>query len=127
MNNAQLASKILSILQLENQPIALSFVENVPNGIQTFDQEVPSACTFWRKADSGVFFAPAQKHYNCPVGALTMGFDLPENVQKELMGFVHKMVSSDYLVMEEAEKIPTSKTKKAGIVYGQSQRISDGG
>ena len=34
----------------------------------------------WRRAEAGVFFAPAVRHYHCAVGAMTMGFDLPEQV-----------------------------------------------
>ena len=33
----------------------------------------PAACSFWRKAEAGVFYASAAQHLNCPIGAMTMG------------------------------------------------------
>ncbi|MCI0529959.1 MAG: DUF169 domain-containing protein, partial [Nitrospira sp.] len=90
----------------------------VPAGIEVFDQAVPSACTFWWKAASQVFYAPAEKHFNCPIGAMTLGFDMPEAVQQELMGFVQKMSGAGYIAPGEPEKIPTLKKKHIGVVYG---------
>lgn len=86
--------------------------------METFDQEVPSACAFWRKAETNVFYASAEKHFNCPIGAMTIGFDMPTNVQENLMGVVQKMFGSGYLSPEETAKIPSVKKKKSGIVYG---------
>lgn len=118
MNYAHAAEELTSKLNLSSPPVALSFVETAPEGLPTFEQEVPSACSFWRKAESGVFYAPAEKHYNCPIGTMTMGFDMPEEVQQNLMGFVQMMTGNGYITPEEPAHIPTEKTKKSGIVYG---------
>jgi len=105
-------------LGLDVPPIALSFAEAAPPGVQTFEHEVPSACTFWRKAETNVFYAPASKHFNCPIGAMTMGFDMPSNVRENLMQVVEKMFGAGYISPEETGKIPSVKKKKSGIVYG---------
>lgn len=118
MNSPQLAEKLASQLRLDTPPIALSFVETAPVGVQVFDQEVPSACTFWRKAEAGVFYASAEKHFNCPIGAMTMGFDMPDSVQQQLGGFVEKMTGCGYIAAEEPGSIPSVKKSKTGIVYG---------
>jgi uncharacterized protein (DUF169 family) len=118
MNYAQAAEDLTSKLGLTSPPVALSFVEAAPEGMQTFEQEVPSACSFWRKAESGVFYASAEKHYNCPIGTMTMGFDMPEEVQQNLMGFVQMMTGNNYITPEEPAHIPTVKAKNSGIVYG---------
>jgi uncharacterized protein (DUF169 family) len=83
-----------------------------------FDEEVPSACTFWRQAEIGLFYAPAEKHFNCPIGAMTMGFDMPKEVQEKLMGVVEMMCGAGYISPEEVARIPTAGKKKSGIVYG---------
>ena len=71
MNYDNIATGISSLLQLASPPVAMSFVEAAPTGMAVFDQEVPSACTFWRKAETELFYAPAEKHFNCPIGAMT--------------------------------------------------------
>jgi uncharacterized protein (DUF169 family) len=118
MDYGVLAQEITSKLSLASPPIAIAFVETAPAGIPTFDQAVPSACTFWRRAEAGVFYASAEQHFNCPVGAMVMGFEMPEAVQQQLMGFVEKMCGCGYLSPEEPAKIPTVTKRKSGIVYG---------
>ena len=118
MNYDNIATGISSRLQLASPPVAMSFVEAAPTGMAVFDQEVPSACTFWRKAETELFYAPAEKHFNCPIGAMTMGFDLPKEVRQNLMGAVEMMCAAGYISPEEAALIPSVKKKKSGIVYG---------
>lgn len=118
MKYENIAAGISSRLQLASPPVALSFVEAAPTGMAVFDQEVPSACTFWRKAETEMFYAPAEKHFNCPIGAMTMGFDMPKEVQQNLMEVVKMMCGAGYISPEEAARIPSVKKKKSGIVYG---------
>ncbi len=118
MDYSKAAEELTSKFGLTSPPVALSFVEAAPESLPTFDREVPSACSFWRAAEAGVFYAPAEKHYNCPVGTMTMGFDMPEEVQQNLMGYVQLMTGSGYISPEEPAHIPTVKKKKGGIVYG---------
>jgi uncharacterized protein (DUF169 family) len=118
MHYTQISEEISSQLSLDSPLIALAFVETPPTGVQTFVGEVPSACTFWREAASRVFYASADQHFNCAIGAMTMGFDMPPTVQEQLMGTVQKMCDCGYLSPEEPEKIPGIQKKKSGIVYG---------
>ena len=79
---------------------------------------MPSACTFWRQAERGTFFAAAGQHFNCPVGSMVMGFELPAEVGERLGGLVQSMCDLSYLSMDEAAKIPSTGKHSAGIVYG---------
>jgi uncharacterized protein (DUF169 family) len=114
----EVSERISSGLQLTSPPIALSFIEEPPAGMTEFEGQVPSACTFWRKAESDVFYAAAEKHFNCPIGAMTMGFEMPQEVQQQLMGLVQMMTGCGYITPEEAAKIPSINKPKKGIVYG---------
>lgn len=118
MLNNQLAEAITAGLGLEKGPVAMTFVEAAPEGVNSFEQVVPSACTLWRRAEEGVFYASAERHFNCPIGAMTMGFEMPAEVQQELMGLVEFMVDKDYLGGDEPPNIPSVKKPKKGIVYG---------
>ena len=118
MSNRTIAEGVASMLSLNTPPIGLAFVEAAPKGVETFNAEVPSACTLWRRAESQVFYAAAEKHFNCPIGAMTMGFDLPKEVGQQLSGLVQMMCDCGYISGEEPAKIPGVKKKKSGIVYG---------
>ena len=118
MNNAAIASKLQTMLGLSRTPVALTWVDAPPDMVQTVDRPVPSACTFWTLAESDVFYAPDATHSNCPVGAMTMGFELTEQTQTNLMTIVEKMISDVYLGSEEPPVIPTMQSPAQGIVYG---------
>lgn len=118
MDYGKAAEVVTSQFGLDTPLIALTFVDTIPEGIPTCSQAVPSACAFWRQAEAGVFYASAEQHYHCPIGVMTMGFALPQQVQQELMGLAQMMIGCGYLKASEAEKIPAVQKDKIGIVYG---------
>jgi uncharacterized protein (DUF169 family) len=115
------ATRLTTTLGLQTKPIALALADAPPAGVRTFEGSVPSACTFWRRAESAVFYATAAQHFRCPVGAMVMGFEMPNDVQAELMGLVGVMVEGGYLGADEASSIPKLPRKSAGVVYGPLQ------
>ncbi len=118
MDQVRIAEQHATTLSLREPAVALAFVDSAPAGIPALDEQVPSACAMWRKAETKVFYAPAESHFNCPVGSMTMGFDLPEAVKNELMGLVGKMCECGYFSADEPAKMPTVHRKSQGIVYG---------
>lgn len=118
MDQHAAAGRIAAGLGLDVPIIGLAFVDAVPAGVAPFAGEVPAACAFWRRAETGVFYAPAAKHLNCPIGAMTMGFELPDQTQQQLMDVVTMMCEAGYIGPDEPAQIPTTGRKVAGIVYG---------
>lgn len=118
MNMPDVARQLTDKLELDKPPIGLAFVASKPDGVDDFDGAVPSACSFWPRAQTSTFYASAEQHFNCPVGALTMGFELPDSVRDGLMGLVQKMCADAYLVESEAGAIPHVGAAHGGIVYG---------
>ena len=118
MNHASTAQQLSGLLSLQHPPVALAFTDQPPDGIAPTSKAVPSACTFWRQAEQGVFYAAAAQHFNCPVGSMVMGFELPPEVGEQLGGLVQSMCDASYLSMDEAAKIPSVDRHSAGIVYG---------
>jgi uncharacterized protein (DUF169 family) len=114
----EVATKLSESLSLERPPVALAFVTECPAGIERFGAEVPSACTFWKRAEDAVFYASAEQHLNCPIGAMTMAFELREDVQQNLMRLVELMGAEQYLEMDEPPAIPNVGSGHTGIVYG---------
>lgn len=115
---ADLAAILEERLSLDLPPVALALVTEQPAGIPRSEEHLPSACSFWRRAEHGTFYASAEDHLNCPIGAMVMGFELPEATTSELMGLIQQMCSISYIKPEEVPHIPTFQKKAAGIVYG---------
>ncbi|HEY6324511.1 MAG TPA: DUF169 domain-containing protein [Thermoanaerobaculia bacterium] len=118
MENRRLAGELTSQLGLDIPPVALAFADSQPEGIPAAADAVPSACTFWREAESRVFYAPAAAHANCPIGMMTMGFEMSPEVHEQLMQLVGMACGCGYIAGDEPGKIPTVGKRHAGIVYG---------
>lgn len=118
MSNNTIAERLTTGLALEIPPIALTFTDTPPDGVASPDHPVPSACAFWRLAEQGVFYAPADAHNNCPIGAMVMGFPLTEQLQQQLGELVTSMCDTTYITPEEGDKIPGVQPSAAGILYG---------
>ena len=123
MNRQAIAADLCTHLNLDIPPVALAFLDQPPAGTDATQPVAPSACAFWRRAEQDVFFVPAQEHFNCPVGAMVMGFDLPEAVSAELMGLVGKMTACGYVDPDEPGRIPVNKKASKGILYGPLARF----
>jgi uncharacterized protein (DUF169 family) len=118
VQNDAIATSLTSLLGLERQPIALGFASSPPADVAAAPAAGPSSCSFWTMADQGMFYASAAEHFNCPVGAMVMGFGLPPEVGEQLQGLVKTMCENNYLSPDEAAEIPTVQRQSAGIVYG---------
>src|SRR5215472_7191172 len=118
MDHATTAQRLSTLLSLRHPPVALAFTDTPPEGVPQASQPVPSSCTFWRQAEEGTFYATAAQHFNCPVGSMVMGFEMPADVNEQLGGLVQMMCDASYLSMEEAAKIPSTGKNSAGILYG---------
>lgn len=118
MSNQTLAERLSTALGLDIRPIGLTFTDTPPEGIAAPSRAVPSACGFWRLAEHGVFYAPAEAHNNCPIGAMVMGFPLTEALHAQLGELVTSMCECTYLSPDEGDKIPGVQPSAAGILYG---------
>jgi uncharacterized protein (DUF169 family) len=118
MDNAQLAQTLTDGLRLERPPVALAFVDQPPAEVTARASAAPSACTFWRRAEQELFYAGPADHYECPIGALTMGFPLPPEEAPKAEELVGTMVGLGYFNMEEVAHLPGVTRPHQGIVYG---------
>jgi uncharacterized protein (DUF169 family) len=83
-----------ALLGLTTPPVAVAFVGAPPAGIAHTTKAAPSTCSFWRHAEQRVFYAAAPQHFNCEIGALVMGFDLPEHIMHNLGGLIEIMTAN---------------------------------
>ena len=116
-------SSLAELLHLESPPVAVTFVETPPAGVQRVASSEPAGCGYWRRAAAGeVFFTVADDHKRCPVGAHTHHVPLSALEESELMGLVKTMVDLSYLKMEEVPKIPRRQSPLQAAVYAPLSR-----
>jgi len=112
------ADSLAQKLGLNHAPIGIAFLEEAPGGVKHYEEAVPSACTFWKAAEQELFYATASDHYNCPIGAITQGFQIPQPVSDSAMSLIQMMGKISYLEAAEASNVPTVEKKHSVIVYG---------
>jgi uncharacterized protein (DUF169 family) len=106
------------ILNLEQRPVAISFLDQPPAAVEKFAGSEPSGCSFWRLAAQGrTFYTVPSDHYNCPVGSYTHKIELPPDRAQELPDILGTMTNLGYLKMEEVPGIPVLSETPKVIVY----------
>jgi uncharacterized protein (DUF169 family) len=111
--------RFVKSLQLQQPPVGLAFVDTVPGDVPATHRRVPSACTFWRLAEQGVFYAGAGDHQECPIGMLTMGFTMPASDQQRAQSLVETMASVEYFSPAEVAALPVVEKPHQYIIYGR--------
>src|SRR5262245_40196859 len=115
---AKFEKRLTEVLRLTHRPVAITFRETPPPGVEPLDGTQPSSCSFWRLASAGrVFYTVPSDHYNCPVGSYTHNIPLPKERETELTSTLSLMVNAGYLKMEEVPGIPRLQTTPAVAVY----------
>src|SRR5579862_3772899 len=105
-------------LRLRRRPIAVSFLDQEPPGIERFRGTEPSGCAFWRLAAEGrVFYTVPSDHFNCAVGAYTHNIALSPEREKETEQTLKMMFDLGYVKPEEVPQIPRLAKTPAAIVY----------
>jgi uncharacterized protein (DUF169 family) len=120
----ELSAKLVEWLSLTLPPVAVAFRDQAPDGVANAERPVPSGCAFWRAGEMDVFYATAHQHFNCPVGAMVMGFELPSHIQNELGITVETMCEVGYFDPAEAASLPLVRSGRKGAVYGPLADIS---
>lgn len=119
----ELTQRFTELLQAKHVPIGLRFVEDAPESIEHQVRQIPSACTFWRLGEQGVFYADANDHQQCPIGMMTMGFTMPAEAQQRAQGLVETMANVRYFSPEEVSALPVVKKPHQYIVYGRLDQL----
>jgi uncharacterized protein (DUF169 family) len=119
MNQLMLLEGTLNAeLDLSHRPVAVSFLDSPPDGVEKFIGSEPSGCSYWRLAGQGrSFYTVPSDHYNCAIGSHTHSISLPQERQKELSDTLSFMSDIGYVRMEEVGKIPTLPKQPNVVAY----------
>jgi len=119
LDYASISARLVESLGLDRAPVALRFGAGKPPDIPLAPVAVKSSCGFWRQAEGRVFYAAAADHFNCPVGSMVMGFQLPPELAEQLGDLVKFMCGECYFTEEEAAQIPRVRKQGPGVLYGE--------
>ncbi|MGH9451652.1 MAG: DUF169 domain-containing protein [Terriglobia bacterium] len=123
MNYSGVANALTEGLGLAHPPIGLAFLEEPPAGIPRYDKAVPAACAFCKAAQTSLFYATAEDHYNCPIGTITQGFKPPDQVMQQGMALIGEMGKIRYFEAAEVGNVPVVEKPHNVIVYGPLSRF----
>ncbi len=104
--------QLKTLLQLAYDPVGVSGAGD-SDPIAASTAPAPSACSFWRRAETASFTADAKSHLNCKVGAHVMGFSLGEQDMQALGALVQTMTGVSYILPEEVPALPRLPEHKA--------------
>ena len=114
----QAESDLIAPLRLSRRPIAVTFLDQAPAGIERFEGTEPSGCAFWRLAAEGrVFYTVPTDHFNCAVGSYTLNIPLSSEREKETEQTLTLMFGVGYILPEEVPAIPRLPKTPAAIVF----------
>jgi uncharacterized protein (DUF169 family) len=102
----------------ELRPVAVAYLDALPEGVAKFEGTAPSGCSFWSLAAQGrSFYTVPSDHFNCPIGSYTHAIDLPPERTAELEQTLALMTSVGYVRMEEVPAIPRLSRTPAFTYY----------
>ncbi len=118
MSYGEMVRLLKEELKLTHVPVGMAFVKDPPQGIPRYAEAVPTACSFWKAAERALFYATAEDHYNCPIGAITQGFSIPSEVMQNALALIGQMGKLEYFREAEVRNVPTVQKEHRAIVYG---------
>jgi len=123
MNTTETKDSLQALLGLAAEPVAITFRDEAPQGMERIGTAAPAGCSYWKLAAEGqAFYTEATDHANCPIGAYTHGAEMTAPVKSELEGMIGRMVGMQYLKTEEVPGIPRRAELLRFVAYGPLSR-----
>jgi len=117
-NWKELENLFTTRLTMSQRPVAVTFLDKEPVGIEKFSGSEPAGCSFWRLAAAGrAFYTVPADHFNCAVGAYTHHVQLPPEREKETGTMLGMMFDLGYVRPEEVPGIPRLTEEPVAIVF----------
>jgi uncharacterized protein (DUF169 family) len=125
---SNLASELTDALGLAAPPLAITFSDAPPDGVEALEDPMPepmpdgrtgraaAGCVFWIKGADRTFSTVAEDHGNCSVGSLTHGFKTLDEVAGN--SDVAALLETGWVTMDVVPQIPVVHEKPGAITYG---------
>jgi uncharacterized protein (DUF169 family) len=127
-NWTKLAGELRERLNLQNPPLAITFSNEPPAGVERYQADMPeptsdgrtgkvsAGCVFWMKAAEATFTTVADDHANCSVGSVTHGFKTLDDVGTN--EDVAALLESGWVTMDVVPQIPVVQERYQYVSYG---------
>jgi uncharacterized protein (DUF169 family) len=114
---AEIAKTLADCLNLHQPPVAVSFAESIPEGIEKHKGRVPAGCRFWQDAAAEAFATSAADHELCAIGVYTHHLQPSPAQQADLMDALKVFGQLGYVREEDLPMIPVLEMQPAYVVY----------
>lgn len=123
-----LAARLTGSLNLATPPLAITFHDAAPSGVDPCELAMPAplddgrtgrasaGCVFWIHAAERTFSTVEADHANCSVGSMTHGFKTLEDVAAN--GDVAALLESGWVTLDVVPQIPVVEDRPAAVTYG---------
>src|SRR5712692_7730912 len=105
---SRLAEGLRDTLNLTAPPIAITFSDDAPSGVDPFDAPMPAA--------DRTFSTVADDHANCSVGSVTHGFKTLDEVAGN--ADVAALLDAGWVTMDVVPQIPVVRERPGAVTYG---------
>jgi uncharacterized protein (DUF169 family) len=112
-----IANLLSESLGLQQPPIAVSFSEEAPVGIDGHAGAVPAGCRFWEDAATHRFVTTASNHSHCAIGVYTHNLRPSDSQQKDLGDALSVFRDLGYVREEDLPLIPVLAARPEYVVY----------
>ena len=117
MPYSDLAGSLTASLDLQQPPIAISFTNSVPAGLNDYAGRVPAGCRFWQDGAHGAFVTAAIDHSLCSIGVYTHNLETSPAQQTDLMDALKVFGGLDYVTATDLSSIPVLSRRSTHVVY----------
>lgn len=112
-------TSVKDLLMLRVPPVAIGLFSEPPPGVNRYaDEAVPSGCSFWALAQSGLTFYTLPEDHLCAVGSYTHSIPPAAAAPLDLEDTVGFMVEQRYLEPDDVPAIPTLSNAPNVVAYG---------
>ena len=120
----RIGSEINEMLNLENPPIAISFMDVPPEGARKNEENVASGCVFWIRGFKDTFYTDQRDHANCNIGSFTHGFLPPEKVDLDACVDIALFDKTGYFPAAAFGGVSRMMQAPNFVAYGPLHKIS---
>lgn len=118
VNYSEMAEQLIEYLGLRQSPVAVSFVDSIPDGIDGHAKRVPAGCRFWQDALTMEFATSAADHELCAIGVYTHNLAPSPQQQIDLKDALAVFSDLGYVRQEDLPGIPVLQSRAEYVVYG---------
>jgi uncharacterized protein (DUF169 family) len=114
---SRFAAILSESLDLRQPPVAISFTDSIPNGLNGHAGRVSAGCRFWEDAAAATFTTTAADHDMCSIGIYTHNLQTSSRQQIDLEDTLQVLGKLGYVREEDLASIPVLQSQSKYVVY----------